>query len=192
MPAQVSVLALRQRRWTEQGPRRSIGTEWRGAMRAARYRRRGPPGEVLSVEETRTPVPGPGEVWVKMVASGVNPTDWEVRKGSGVTSAPVDDFQIPPHDGTGIVDAVGSDGIVGPRVWVYCAAFLNLRHHCRVHGGALEPSRTSPSKRLLRAWRLLGHSGRDRGALPGKPPGDPIGQGRAGGWGSRGGRTLRH
>lgn len=97
-------------------------------MRAALYRTRGPAAEVLSVEEIRTPVPGPGEVRVKIVASGVNPTDWKARKGSGVTSAALADFQIPHHDGAGIVDAVGpdvSDRSVGDRVWVYFAAFQN-------------------------------------------------------------------
>ncbi|MGC8487518.1 MAG: alcohol dehydrogenase catalytic domain-containing protein, partial [Clostridia bacterium] len=97
-------------------------------MRAALYRRRGSASEVLSVEEVKTPAPGPGEVRVRIRASGVNPTDWKARKGSGVSSPPLADFQIPHHDGAGLVDAVGpgvTSRAVGDRVWVYFAAVQN-------------------------------------------------------------------
>jgi NADPH2:quinone reductase len=58
-----------------------------------------------------------------MVLSGVNPTDWKSR--SGATPRPIDGFQIPHHDGAGIIDAVG-DGVdadrIGQRVWTWLAA----------------------------------------------------------------------
>ncbi|MGC8462417.1 MAG: NADPH:quinone reductase [Acidimicrobiales bacterium] len=94
-------------------------------MRAAVYRATGDSG-VLSVEELPRPEPGPGEVRVRIVWSGVNPTDWKTR--SGATGAPPTDFQVPHQDGAGVVDAVGpgvTDRSPGQRVWVYLAAFGN-------------------------------------------------------------------
>ncbi|MGN6796445.1 MAG: NADPH:quinone reductase [Streptosporangiaceae bacterium] len=93
------------------------------AMRAALYDRYGSASEVLRVEDVATPEPGSGEVRVKITYSGVNPTDWKSRGGS--TPRPIDGFQIPHHDGSGVIDAVG-DGVdagrVGERVWVWFAA----------------------------------------------------------------------
>ena len=69
------------------------------------------------------PEPGPGEVRVRVEASGVNPTDWKSR--SGATPRPIDGFQIPHHDGAGVIDAVGEGvdpGRVGQRVWLWMAA----------------------------------------------------------------------
>jgi NADPH2:quinone reductase len=92
-------------------------------MRAALYDRYGPAGEVLRVEEIERPEPGPGEVRVRIEASGVNPTDWKSRGGS--VPRPIDQFQIPHHDGAGVIDAVG-DGVEpsrnGQRVWIWSAA----------------------------------------------------------------------
>jgi len=92
-------------------------------MRAALYERHGSASEVMRVEEVATPEPGPGEVRVKVSYSGVNPTDWKSRGGS--TPRPIDDFQIPHHDGAGVIDAVG-EGVaperIGQRVWVWLAA----------------------------------------------------------------------
>ena len=92
-------------------------------MKAALYDRHGAAREVLRVEDVERPEPGPGEVRVKVEASGVNPTDWKSR--SGATPRPVDGFQIPHHDGAGVIDAVGAGvdpGRVGQRVWLWMAA----------------------------------------------------------------------
>jgi NADPH2:quinone reductase len=92
-------------------------------MRAALYDRYGTAAEVLRVTEVERPEPGPGEVRVQMALSGVNPTDWKSR--SGATPRPISGFQIPHHDGTGVIDAVG-DGVdpgrIGQRVWIWMAA----------------------------------------------------------------------
>jgi NADPH:quinone reductase len=92
-------------------------------MKAALYEAPGPAREVLKVTEVERPEPGPGEVRVRVHASGVNPTDVKAR--SGATPRPVDGFQIPHHDGAGVIDAVGT-GVdparVGQRVWVWFAA----------------------------------------------------------------------
>ncbi len=95
-------------------------------MQAALYRAYGTAVESLRVEDVDTPEPGPGEVRVRMQLSGVNPTDWKSR--SGATPRPIDDFQVPHHDGSGIIDAVGagvSAGRVGQRVWTWLAAAGN-------------------------------------------------------------------
>ncbi|MGC8627274.1 MAG: NADPH:quinone reductase [Acidimicrobiales bacterium] len=94
-------------------------------MRAAIYRTTGP-SSVLSVEDVAVPGPGPGEVRVRIACSGVNPTDWKTR--SGLTGAAPEDFQVPHHDGSGFVDALGEgvSGLVpGQRVWLYLAAMAN-------------------------------------------------------------------
>jgi NADPH:quinone reductase len=93
-------------------------------VKAALYDAYGPAAEVLRVEEVERPEPGPGEVRVKVEVSALNPTDYKSR--SGATPRPIDGFQIPQHDGAGVIDAVG-DGVdparVGQRVWLWFAAF---------------------------------------------------------------------
>jgi NADPH:quinone reductase len=90
-------------------------------MLAASYERAGPAADVIRIGEIATPEPGPGEVRVRVAASGVNPTDWKARSAGRVDA----EFQIPNQDGAGTIDAVG-DGVdperVGERVWVYFAA----------------------------------------------------------------------
>ena len=65
------------------------------------------------------PEPGPGEVRVRVVASGLNPTDVKSRAGSRPMGFP----RVVPHqDGAGVIDKVGR-GVpasrVGERVWLY-------------------------------------------------------------------------
>lgn len=69
--------------------------------------------------------PGPGEVRVRIHRSGVNPTDWKSRRGSGQPT-PVDPPQVPNQDGSGVVDAVGTGvdaALAGQRVWIWEAAY---------------------------------------------------------------------
>jgi NADPH2:quinone reductase len=88
-------------------------------MRAAWYERNGPAAEVLTVGEMPVPEPGPGEVRLRVVASGLNPTDVKSRAGSRPMGFP----RVVPHqDGAGVIDKVGP-GVpasrVGERVWVF-------------------------------------------------------------------------
>ena len=89
-------------------------------MRAIVYSETGDPS-VLRLVDRDVPTPGPGEVRVRVVVSGVNPTDWKNRAGKDMPFAEV----TPHHDGAGVVDAVGA-GVtghrVGDRVWTYLAA----------------------------------------------------------------------
>jgi NADPH2:quinone reductase len=90
------------------------------------YEQYGSAREVLRVEEVERPEPGPGEVRVRIEVSGINPTDWKSR--SGGTPRPIDGFQVPHHDGAGVIDAVGEGvdpGRVGQRVWLWLAASGN-------------------------------------------------------------------
>ncbi len=94
-------------------------------MQAAFYERPGPASDVLHLGELPTPVPGPGEVRVKVSWSGVNPSDVKARAGrSKSLSFP----RIIPHsDGAGVIDQVGPNvpaSRIGERVWVWNAAWM--------------------------------------------------------------------
>lgn len=85
------------------------------------------PGDasVLQLVDRELTSPAPGEVRVKVAISGVNPTDWKSRRGSGPGGAMPFPEVTPNLDGAGTVDAVGDgvDGLtVGDRVWVFLAA----------------------------------------------------------------------
>lgn len=92
-------------------------------MLAATYSRNGPASEVLSIVEVPRPRPQPGEVLVRIVTSGVNPSD--VKKRSGWRSTKPLDHAVTPHsDGAGIIEEIGaevSDDWIGRRVWIYNA-----------------------------------------------------------------------
>ncbi|WP_135467684.1 NADPH:quinone reductase [Crenalkalicoccus roseus] len=88
-------------------------------MRAVWYERNGG-SEVLTLGEMPTPEPGPGEVLVRLAASGVNPSDWKTRRGS---TRPMAFPRVIPHsDGAGVIEAVGEGvarGRIGERVWIW-------------------------------------------------------------------------
>ena len=104
-------------------------------MKAAWYSRNGEAQDVMQVGDLPTPSPLPGEVLVRLVTSGVNPSDVKSRR-----ARPLSDPLIVPHsDGAGVIEAVGQ-GVpasrVGERVWVWngqwqrpmgtCAQFIAL------------------------------------------------------------------
>lgn len=114
-------------------------------MKSVVYSRTGDPS-VLQLVDRDVLEPAPGEVRVRMVVSGVNPTDWKARRGSGDGAAPPFPEVTPNQDGAGVVDAVG-DGVVdlavGDRVWVYLAG------HQRPTGTAQEYTNL-PAARVVR------------------------------------------
>jgi NADPH2:quinone reductase len=88
-------------------------------MRAIVYSEKGH-SSVMRLVERPVPEPGPGQVRVRIMRSGVNPTDWKARAG---LTAPMEFAEVTPgQDGAGVVDALG-DGVpglaVGDRVWLY-------------------------------------------------------------------------
>jgi NADPH2:quinone reductase len=91
-------------------------------MRAAYYEKNGPARDVFTVGEVDTPQPGPGEVRIKLMTSGVNPSD--VKGRSGRTRKIAFARVIPHSDGAGVIDQVGA-GVapsrIGERVWTWNA-----------------------------------------------------------------------
>ena len=95
-------------------------------MRAVWYEGFGLASEVLNFGEMADPVPGPGEVLVRVRASGINPSDVKLRAGAR-PGAVMEFPRIVPHsDGAGVIEAVGA-GVdaarVGERVWLWNAGW---------------------------------------------------------------------
>ena len=92
-------------------------------MKAAWYEKQGPAREVLIVGEMPDPIPGAGEVRIRVAASGINPGDIKKRQdsfGYGMAYPRV----IPHSDGAGRIDQVGagvSQEWIGRPVWCYGA-----------------------------------------------------------------------
>lgn len=90
-------------------------------MLAGWYEKNGAAADVLQIGEMAAPDAGPGEVRVRLYASGVNPSD--VKRRAGWRGQRIAYPRIVPHsDGAGIIDQVG-EGVprtrLGQRVWVY-------------------------------------------------------------------------
>jgi NADPH2:quinone reductase len=92
-------------------------------MKAAWYEMNGPSREVLVIGTMPDPVPGPGEVRIRVAASGINPGDVKKRQDAFGYGMPFPRV-IPHSDGAGTIDAVGEQvarARVGERVWCYGA-----------------------------------------------------------------------
>ena len=93
-------------------------------MRAIVYAETGAP-DVLRLVERPDPVPKRTEVLVRVAVSGVNPTDWKARTGSGPGQPLAFPEVVPNQDGAGKIEAVGprvDPARVGERVWIWEAA----------------------------------------------------------------------
>src|ERR1700687_2675445 len=103
-------------------------------MKAVWYERTGAAPDVLSFGDMPTPEAGPGEVRVRLQASGVNPAD--VGRRAGSYRAMEFPRVIPNSDGAGFVDQLG-DGVtrlsIGQRVWLF-----NGQRNGRAFGTAAE------------------------------------------------------
>jgi len=92
-------------------------------MKAAFYRSQGPAREVFQIGTLPDPHPAPGEVRVRIHASGINPTDTYTRSGVRRRGMPFETI-VPNQDGAGVIDEVG-EGIararIGERVYVTMA-----------------------------------------------------------------------
>lgn len=94
-------------------------------MRAIVHTQRGD-ASVLHLAERERPEPGAGEVRIRVVVSGVNPTDWKSRSGASSRGAASADLYVPNQDGSGVIDKVGpgvSRFMEGDRVWVVLAQY---------------------------------------------------------------------
>ena len=82
-------------------------------MKAGWYERNGPAAEVIVVGRMADPEPGPGEVRVRIHASGVNPSDVKRRAGWG--GQVIEHPRVVPH-------SAGVDPArIGERVWTFNA-----------------------------------------------------------------------
>jgi NADPH:quinone reductase len=112
-------------------------------MRAITYARVGDPS-VLELVERPVPEPREGELRIRVLVSGVNPTDWKSRSGTfgGAVAEPT----VPNHDGAGVVDKLGP-GVagfsVGDRVWV------TLAGDGRPAGGTAQEYTAVPAERVF-------------------------------------------
>jgi NADPH:quinone reductase len=117
---------------------------------------------VLQLVDRDVPEPGPGEVRLRIVVSGVNPTDWKSRSGSYGEEFSAPQY-VPNQDGAGVIDAIGA-GVdrfaVGDRVWVTLAQYL------RPSSGTAQEYTVVPAERV---FPLPAGAGFDLGASIGVP-----------------------
>ncbi|TFC25136.1 NADPH:quinone reductase [Cryobacterium sp. TMT1-3] len=131
-------------------------------MKTIVYSETGDPS-VLHLVERPVTEPGAGEVRVRIVVSGVNPTDWKSRRGAGAGEALTFADVVPNQDGAGFVDAVGagvSNVAVGDRVWLALAAYQ------RADSGTAQELAVLPAERV---FLLPSPASFDQGASLGVP-----------------------
>ena len=131
-------------------------------MKTIVYRQTGGPS-VLELIDRPVTEPGPGEVRVRIIVSGVNPTDWKSRRGAAPGEALPFAEVVPNQDGAGIVDAVGagvSHVAVGNRVWLALAAYQ------RADSGTAQEFTVLPAERV---FTLPAEASFDQGASLGVP-----------------------
>ncbi|WP_344841133.1 NADPH:quinone reductase [Kribbella ginsengisoli] len=112
-------------------------------MRSIVFDQLGAADSVLRLVDREVPEPAAGEVRVRVVVSGVNPTDWKARTGLYGGEAVE---SVPNQDGSGVIDAVGAgvDQVaVGDRVWFTLAAFQ------RPMSGSAQEYTTLPVERVF-------------------------------------------
>jgi NADPH:quinone reductase-like Zn-dependent oxidoreductase len=124
-----------------------------GSMRALV----GGAGPEWEEREVDVPVPGPGQVLIRVHAAGLNPPDWYAREGMpGVPAElkpPLDLPLIPGTDASGVVAAVGAgvDFAVGDEV------FGLLRFPAVMQSGAYAEYVTAPATDLARKPAAVDH-----------------------------------
>ncbi|WP_423463079.1 NADP-dependent oxidoreductase [Promicromonospora sp. MS192] len=91
-------------------------------MKAVRFHETGGP-EVLRYEDADQPVPGAGEVRVRVAGSAYNPADGGMR--GGFLPIPVTLPHVPGYDVSGTVDAVG-EGVDGLTVGQEVVGFIPM------------------------------------------------------------------
>ncbi|MEU2872659.1 NADP-dependent oxidoreductase [Streptomyces olivoreticuli] len=117
-------------------------------MRAVRAVGIGGP-EVLAPTEVERPEPWLGEVLVRVVAAGVNPTDCKSRSGRGIPRTPP---YIPGYDVSGVVEAVG----LGVTRFAPGDEVLGMPWYPRPAGAYAEYV-TAPSRQFIRNPAALSH-----------------------------------
>ncbi|QFZ17804.1 NADP-dependent oxidoreductase [Saccharothrix syringae] len=93
-------------------------------MKAVRFHEYGDP-DVLRHEDVEQPVPGPGQVRVRVAATSFNPVDGNIRAGFMRGPIPVVLPHTPGLDVAGTVDALG-EGVTGVAVGDEVVGFLPM------------------------------------------------------------------
>jgi NADPH:quinone reductase-like Zn-dependent oxidoreductase len=96
--------------------------------------------EVLRVVEEETPLPGPGEVRVRVLAAGVSFTDAQLRAGTYIPGGPKPPF-TPGYELVGVVEELGqgcSRLRVGDRIGALTVWGADAERVCVPEGGAVE------------------------------------------------------
>ncbi len=128
-------------------------------MRAIRVQQFGDPS-VLVVEEIPAPVPGPGQVLIKVHAAGINPVETYIRAGR-YGSLPALPY-TPGSDGAGMVVGIGQ----GPNSW-------KVGDRVFFHGTAAGPAGGAYAEMAVcqanQVYRLPTHVGFSEGAALGVP-----------------------
>jgi NADPH:quinone reductase-like Zn-dependent oxidoreductase len=126
-------------------------------MRAAWYEKQGPPNESLVVGEMPEPMPGPGELRIRIAVSGVNPGDVKKRQDTFGVGMPYP--RVVPHsDGAGVVDKVG-DGVgprwIGKRVWCFGAQSYRPFGTAAELGGSIATYASNAPNATIPFWPLV-------------------------------------
>ncbi|MGW5747175.1 NADP-dependent oxidoreductase [Amycolatopsis sp. NPDC003861] len=93
-------------------------------MKAVRFHEYGDPG-VLRYEDVDRPVPGAGQVRIRVAATSFNPVDGNIRGGFMQDPIPVVLPHTPGIDVAGTVDALG-EGVAGPETGTEVIGFLPM------------------------------------------------------------------
>jgi NADPH:quinone reductase-like Zn-dependent oxidoreductase len=115
--------------------------------RTVRFHKYGEPADVLQLEETDLPYPGPNRIRVRVQACGLNPADWALCKGLFPGSLPrgigLEVSGSVDAVGEGVQDVAIGDAVLGPVDFVSTASagasdFAILQHWTRTPTG-LDP-----------------------------------------------------
>jgi NADPH:quinone reductase-like Zn-dependent oxidoreductase len=109
-------------------------------MKAIRFHAYGEPA-VLRADDIERPVPGAGQVLVKVAGTSFNPVDASFRAGFMQQAVPLELPHIPGVDVAGTVEALG-DGVPGPAVGTAVFGFLPMNENGAAAEYALVPAAT--------------------------------------------------
>ncbi len=115
--------------------------------RTVRFHSYGEPADVLRMDETMLPGPGPNRIRVRVIACGLNPADWALCRGLFAGSLPrgigLEVSGTVDAVGEGVQDVAAGDAVFGPVDFVGTASagasdFAILEHWKRTPGN-LDP-----------------------------------------------------
>src|SRR5579859_866679 len=93
-------------------------------MRTVRFHQYGEPGDVLRLEQTSVPTPGPGRIRVAVHAAGLAPADWALCRGLFAGQLPrgigCDVSGTVDAVGDGVTDVAVGDPVFGTADWANC------------------------------------------------------------------------